>query len=223
MQGCSKIPGIQEERKLDKGFRSRGLEVVGKLPEVWIQKSLCTLEVSQKCLHKILKEVSMWRGKGQMTRRLYVKLVITNTKKEGPMKSHITRQHVKKQKATETVVVTKTEEEALAALEEWNRPRPGEGDLGDVDKANANANDTPENDVIVINEATGQEGNLEQAVERIKCLEEDLAAKEEVIKKIESELVTAKDLADIAEGTALQLKWRMRTLRHKSRNIQESH
>ena len=144
-------------------------------------------------------------------------------KKEGPMKSHITRQHVKKQKATETVVVTETEEEALAALEEWNRPRPGEGDLGDVDKANANANDTPENDVIVINEATGQEGNLEQAVERIKCLEEDLAAKEEVIKKIESELITAKDLADIAEGTALQLKWRMRTSRHKSRNIQESH
>ena len=114
-------------------------------------------------------------------------------KKEGPMKSHITKQHVKKK----TAVVTETEEEALAALEEWNRPRAGDEALGEG--GNTNATTTGANEVIVINDTTGQEGNLEQAVKRIKCLEEDLAAKEEVIKKIDLELATAKDLADIAE------------------------
>ena len=92
------------------------------------------------------------------------------------MTRQITKQHVKKK----TAVVTETEEEALAALEEWNRPRTGEETLGE----GGNANATAANDVIVINDTTGQEGKLEQAVERIKCLEEDLTAKEEVIKKI---------------------------------------
>ena len=118
------------------------------------------------------------------------------------MKSHITKHHVKKQKAPEVAGVIETEEAALAALDEWDRPRPGEKEV--VEEENVEASTT--DDVIVINDATGQEGTLEQAVERIKCLEEDLAAKEEVIKRVESELVTARDLANIAEGKAASLE-----------------
>ena len=65
---------------------------------------------------------------------------------------------------------------------------------------------TPVEEVVVINDANGQEGNLEEAVARIKYLEEEGAAKEEVMKKMETELETAKDLASITEGQIASLE-----------------
>ena len=82
--------------------------------------------------------------------------------------------------------------------ESWGRVP--QGDAHDVEEAHVageNSEAPPEN-VDVINAATGQEGNLEEAVERIKVLEEDIGVKEELIKKMETELETARDLAGIA-------------------------
>ena len=133
------------------------------------------------------------------------------------MKSHITRQHVKKQKAPEGAGIVETEEAAIAALDEWDRPRPREKVVEVENEEDA----TRTEDVIVIKDATGQEGTIEQAVERIKCLEEDLAAKEEVIKRLESELVTSKDLASIAESKAASLEVENEISKRKSVNLPE--
>ena len=47
---------------------------------------------------------------------------------------------------------------------------------------------------------------MSQAVERIKVLEEDLSVKEELIKKMESELETARELANIATAKEASLE-----------------
>ena len=106
-------------------------------------------------------------------------------KKSSVVKSHITRQHVKKQSDKEK---TATEDDDLtaadlAALEEWNRPRGQEADP-DKDVEVLGTIGVEEREVIDV--ATGEEGNLVQAVERIKMLEEDLSAKEEVMKTMET-------------------------------------
>ena len=116
------------------------------------------------------------------------------------VKSHITRQHVKKQSEKEK---TATEDDDLtaadlAALEEWNRPRGQDVDP-DEDVEVLGTIGVEEREVIDV--ATGEEGNLVQAVERIKMLGEDLSAKEEVMKTMETELATANDLANIATAT----------------------
>ena len=82
------------------------------------------------------------------------------------------------------------------ALEEWNRPRDTEPEK--------EAEETGTDVIVeteVINEATGEERSLGQAVERINILEEELSAKEEVMKAMETELTKAKDLANIATAT----------------------
>ena len=115
-------------------------------------------------------------------------------KKEGTMKSHITRQHVKKTKNNDGAKPVETEEEALAALAEWDRPIEDENDKEEVEQdeeENHEEGVVPDTEVAVINDTNGQEGNLEQAVARIKHLEEEGAAKEEVLKKMETELETA--------------------------------
>ena len=58
----------------------------------------------------------------------------------------------------------------------------------------------------MIDAAYQQEGNLGQAVERIKVLEEDLSVKEELIKKMETELETARELANIATAKEASLE-----------------
>ena len=131
-------------------------------------------------------------------------------KKEGTMKSHYTRQHTKKSGKEDSTKPAETEEEALAALEEWNRP-PREDEDEEVDDEIDEEEDLVESaaaqqEVVVINDSNGQEGNLEQAVARIKHLEEEGAAKEELLKKMETELETAKDLASIAEGQVASLE-----------------
>ena len=107
-------------------------------------------------------------------------------KKEGPIKSHVTKKHKDKNAQVEGVpeaeVLDDDIEEDMRLMAEWNRP--------DIDTENL---DDPENpgdgnveEVEVINEATGQEGNIGQAVERIKVLEEDIGVKEELIKNIKN-------------------------------------
>ena len=121
-------------------------------------------------------------------------------KKISVVKSHITRQHVKKQAEKEKVTTDDDDltEADLAALEEWNRPRDQDANLVEEIEEGATAGGE-EREVIDV--TTGEEGNLVQAVERIKKLEEDLSAKEEVMKSMEIELATAKDLANIAMAT----------------------
>ena len=120
-------------------------------------------------------------------------------KKSSVVKSHITRQHVKKQVEKEKTTVDDDDlsEADLAALEEWNRP----GDTEAEQEAEGSDTDDAVMEKEVINEATGEEGSLGQAVERIKMLEEELSAKEEVMKAMQTELATAKDLANIATAT----------------------
>ena len=124
------------------------------------------------------------------------------------MKSHITKQHVKKNvpKSVEGVAETaETDAAALADLEQWDRPRDDEVEELEEEVV-IGGGDSQEMNVIVINDVTGQEGNLVQAVERIKCLEEDLAAKEEVVKKLETELETANDLGSIANAKVASME-----------------
>ena len=51
-----------------------------------------------------------------------------HTRKRGTLKSHITRQHVKKTKKDDGAKPVETEEETLAALAEWDRPLEDEHD-----------------------------------------------------------------------------------------------
>ena len=126
-------------------------------------------------------------------------------KSKKTVKSHITRQHVKKQTTTtaaDDVNVNDDDDEpnadAVAALDQWDRPREGDEEVvGDKEK---------DEEVVVIEESTGQEGNLVQAVERIKYLEELLSDKEKVMRTLETELETARDLANIADGKAASIE-----------------
>ena len=68
--------------------------------------------------------------------------------------------------------------------------------------------------MVVINDTTGEEGSLGQAVERIKVLEEDLSVKEELVKKMEAELETARDIANIAVAKEALLEDEKTTLKH---------
>ena len=59
---------------------------------------------------------------------------------------------------------------------------------------------------MVINTDTEQLGSLPEAVERIKVLVEEHSVKEEVIKKLETELETSKDLLNIANAEKETIK-----------------
>ena len=138
-------------------------------------------------------------------------------KKESTIKSHMTQKHKAKDdqqtQGNEVVVLDDVldddVEEDMRLMAEWNRP---DAEVKEV---------TPENEdiinkdteVAVINEAIGQEGNLGQAVERRKVLEEDLSVKEELIKKMESELETARELANIATAKEASLEDEKATLK----------
>jgi hypothetical protein len=149
-------------------------------------------------------------------------------KKETYMKSHITKIHVKKQvqKTAERVEdegeideIDEIDEADLAALEEWDRPRGSV--VEDVDEEDDDeVSLSVENVVVVINDATGQEGNLVKAVERIKSLEEELGVKEEVLRKLETELETARDLAKIADGTVRSMQTENENLKTKVNKYQ---
>ena len=59
---------------------------------------------------------------------------------------------------------------------------------------------------VVVNPETGQLGTLPEAVERIKIMLEDVEVKEDLIKKLETELETSKELANLANGEKESLK-----------------
>ena len=143
-------------------------------------------------------------------------------KSKKTVKSHVTRQHVKKQTTTtaaDDVNVNDDDDEpnaaALAALDRWDKPREddeeGGGDKDEVVEK--------EDEVVVIDDATGQEGNLGKAVERIKYLEELLRDKEKVMKVVETELETARDLANIADGKAASLETENEHLKIDNENL----
>ena len=137
-------------------------------------------------------------------------------KKEGTIKSHVTKKHKEKntqgqgEGVPEAEVLDNDIEDDIRLMAEWDRPA--------IDTENL---DDPENTVVgnveeveVINEATGQEGNLNQDVERIKVLEEDIGVKEELIKKMETELETAREMASIAVAKEASLEDEKATLKH---------
>ena len=114
-------------------------------------------------------------------------------KKVGGVKSHITRTHNKK--AAE-VVAEKTAddddaitEEDLAGLDRWDRPRP--------DDTEPVENDADNSTEKVVDETDGEEVNLGEAIERIKKLEEEMSIKEELMKKMETDLEKTKDDAQV--------------------------
>ena len=97
----------------------------------WIQVAEgCGLEVAWKAAQGMGSQETevgfQVEGEGTDEQTFSCKTCEYKHKKEGPMKSHITRQHVKKQKAPEGAGIVETEEAAIAALDEWDRPRTGE-------------------------------------------------------------------------------------------------
>ena len=132
------------------------------------------------------------------------------------MKSHITRQHVKKNKEKNSQgedVVDEVLDDDIEAdmrlMEEWNRP------LADPAINLETRVEEVADEREVINVATGQEGSLGEAVERIKVLEEDMSVKEELIKKMEAELETARDVASVAVAKEAALEDEKATLKHQ--------
>ena len=126
-------------------------------------------------------------------------------KKVGGVKSHITKIHNKK--APEVVVEKPAEEidtiteKDLAGLARWDRPRSEPVVIETETEV-----DTLAEDADVADEEAGQEGDIGQAIERIKKLEEELSVKEELIKKMETDLETAKDNAAVATAKVESLE-----------------
>ena len=121
------------------------------------------------------------------------------------VKSHITRKHKDQIKDGEIVAedanddLTELDEARMEALElEMRNQEEGVRDT----EAIPEADDTR----MVINTDTQQLGSLPEAVERIKVLVEEKGVKEELIKRLETELETSKDLLDIANGEKEQTK-----------------
>ena len=121
------------------------------------------------------------------------------------VKSHIIRKHKDQIKDGEIVAedadddLTELDEARMEALElEMRNQEEGVRDT----EAIPEADDTR----MVINTDTQQLGSLPEAVERIKVLVEEKGVKEELIKRLETELETSKDLLDIANGEKEQTK-----------------
>ena len=135
-------------------------------------------------------------------------------KKEGTIKGHVTKKHKDKntpgEGVTEAEVLDDNIEEDMRLMAEWNRPAADTEDLVDPE----NPGDGNVEEVVVINEAIGQEGNLGQAVGRIKVLEEDIGVNEELIKKMETELETAREMASIAVAKEASLEDKKATMKH---------
>ena len=85
--------------------------------------------------------------------------------------------------------------ENMRLMAEWNRPHK------ELEEVTPEVTKEEDIEVAVINEAFEKEGNLSQAVESIKVLEEDLSVKEDLFKKMKSELDTAGKLANVATAS----------------------
>ena len=135
-------------------------------------------------------------------------------KKESVMKTHMTQKHKERNiPITQNTVGGEDLEDDIEAemrdLAQWDRP-PATTE----DRTDENDDDSAEN-VVVIIDTTGEEGSLGQAVERIKVLEEDLGVKEELVKRMEAELETARDIANMAVAKEASLEDEKTTLKNQ--------
>ena len=132
-------------------------------------------------------------------------------KNESAMKKHMTQKHkpktVVKPQGGGEVVLDDDIEADMRKMAQWDKP----ADTETLTDAENNTEVVPE--VAVINDATLEEGTIGQAVERFKALEEDLSVKEDVIKKLETELETAKDANSVATAEAASLEDEKSTLK----------
>ena len=127
------------------------------------------------------------------------------------VKSHITRSHkeqIKEKEAEENpeddLPDVSLDDERIEQLrkEMQQAEKDDENPPAIVDLTTTEAVDSR----MVINSEIGQLGTLPEAVERIKILLEDAEVKEDLIKKLETELETSKELANIANGEKESLK-----------------
>ena len=137
--------------------------------------------------------------------------------KESVIKKHITQKHKDRNiPITQNTVGGEDLEDDIEAemrdLAQWDRP-PATTEDRTEDRTDENDDDLTEN-VVVINDTTGEEGSLGQAIERIKVLEEDLSVKEELVKKMEAELETARDIANVAVAKEASLEDEKAKLKH---------
>ena len=124
------------------------------------------------------------------------------------MKRHITTIHKDQTKVGEPEPETEVPEDDMDVSLDETRLAQLQKDMEDAERvAEENADrvveenheDTADTRLIIDN-VTEQLGTLPEAVERIKGLVEEMGVKEEVIRKLETELTTARDLANIANS-----------------------
>ena len=96
-------------------------------------------------------------------------------------------------------------------------------DMEDAEKdAEENAGENGQNNTnnrLVIDKVTEQLGTLPEAVERINGLVEELGVKEELIRKLETELTTASDLANVANSKKEALKIENESLKEENKSV----
>ena len=113
------------------------------------------------------------------------------------IKQHITKHHITKLKTPEA-------DAGLLADNDDDNPFPEQEDLFERYGVNDVNLDKSTEDVIegeVLEDEAAMERptmELEQALERIKILVEDLGIKEDIIKNLETKLITAKEMARTA-------------------------
>ena len=127
------------------------------------------------------------------------------------VKSHITRSHKEEIKEKEAEESMEDDIQDVSLDEERVEELRRQMEHAEKDDENTSAMENPTttdavDSRLVIDSETGQLGTLPEAVERIKCLLEDVDVKENIIKKLETELETSKELANLANGEKESLK-----------------
>ena len=121
-------------------------------------------------------------------------------------KQHITRDHIKKPKTPESdaglLVDDDKDDPFLEGEADGLFERYGVNEDLSLDESTEDVTDDPEDDDIEKEPVM----NLDQALERIKTLEEDVGIKEDLLKNIETELAASKEMATVAMGTAESLR-----------------
>ena len=121
------------------------------------------------------------------------------------IKQHITKHHINKLKTPEADggFVANDDDDDLFPEQEDLFERYGVNDVNlDESIEEGTQGEVPEDEAAV--EQPTME--LEQALERVKILEEDVGIKEDIIKNLETELITAKEMARTAKGVADSLE-----------------
>ena len=118
------------------------------------------------------------------------------------VKQHITKHHITKSKTPEAgqgSVVDDDEDDLFPEQEDlFERYGANEDVSLDESTEDVTEDEVPEDEAAVVQPTM----ELEQALERIKLLEEDVGIKEDIIKNLEAELITTKEMASTAKGVA---------------------